>query len=51
MQTFQPVLLGSDANVYGMARSFYTQYGVVSDAVCKAVLVPAATPGLCASRR
>ena len=39
MQTFQPVLLGSDANVYGMARSFYTQYGVVSDAVCKAVLV------------
>ena len=39
MQTFQPVLLGSDANVYGMARSFYAQYGVVSDAICKAVLV------------
>ena len=39
MLQFQPVLLGSDANVYGMARSFYTQYGVVSDAVCKGVLV------------
>ena len=39
MQTFQPVLLGSDANVYGMARSFYAQYVVVSDAICKAVLV------------
>ena len=39
MLKFQPVLLGSDANVYGMARSFYTQYGVVSDAVCKGVLV------------
>ena len=39
MLNFQPVLLGSDANVYGMARSFYTEYGVVSDAVCKGVLV------------
>ena len=39
MQNFQPVLLGSDANVYGMARSFYTAYGVVSDVICKAVLV------------
>lgn len=39
MRNFQPVLLGSDANVYGMARSFYTAYGVVSDVICKAVLV------------
>lgn len=45
MLNFQPVLLGSDANVYGMARSFYTEYGVVSDAICKGVLVATATPG------
>ena len=43
---FLPVLLGSDANVYGMARSFYQQYGVVSAAVCKARLVATANSRL-----
>ncbi|MDD4850127.1 MAG: ATP-grasp domain-containing protein [Gemmiger sp.] len=42
MIDFLPVLLGSDANVYGMARSFYAQYGVVSAAICKGALVATA---------
>ena len=33
-----PVLLGGDANVYGMARSFYEECGVRSVAVCRRAL-------------
>lgn len=32
---FIPVLLGGDANAYGMARSFYEEYGVQSRVLCK----------------
>lgn len=46
MKEFQPVLLASDANVYGMARSFYMEYGVHSDAICKARLVATANTRL-----
>ena len=37
---FQPVLLGSDINVYGMARSFHEAYGLTSVAVGKGILGP-----------
>ena len=39
MPRMLPVLLGGDANVYGMARSFYECYGVRSLAVCRRALL------------
>lgn len=46
MTDLLPVLLGSDANVYGMARSFYMEYGVTSLAIGKGALAATANSRL-----
>ena len=46
MTDLLPVLLGSDANVYGMARSFYMEYGVTSLAIGKGALAATANSKL-----
>lgn len=46
MKDLLPVLLGSDANVYGMARSFYMEYGVTCLAIGKGALAATANSRL-----
>ena len=46
MKDLLPVLLGSVANVYGMARSFYMEYGVTSLAIGKGALAATANSRL-----
>jgi D-aspartate ligase len=40
IREFQPILLGSDINVYGMARSFHEEFGITSIALAASELAP-----------
>lgn len=38
MAQYKPVILGTDANAYGMARAFHEEYGILSDVIGRGAL-------------